>query len=96
MENTTPTLRDFILTFPLRFARPDQEHPTFPAAHPNGWVRISAPNYIEAKEYAFETFGHDWAFLYPDTELVDTHHLYPLGELTHHTTTGDYRPEPTC
>lgn len=96
METTAPATKDFILTFPLRFARHDEEHPTFPAAHPDGWVRITAPSYDEARTYAFKTFGTQWAFLYNDTFLVNTHGLYPMGELTHHTVGAEPTHEPTC
>lgn len=91
-----PTPQDFYLTFPQRFRDHRETHRTFPAAHPDGWVRITAHGYYEAREYAFATFGQAWAFLYTRADFGVASHLYPLGELTHHTTGAEPAHEPTC
>lgn len=93
-----PTPQDFYLTFPQRFRDHEEEHLTFPAAHPDGYVRITARNYYEAREYAFATFGSEWCFLYSHDQFTTQpqHVYYPLGELTHHTVGATHAPEPTC
>ena len=97
MNDPTPkTPRDFYMTFPLRFADHTVEHPTFPAAHPGGWVRITAPDFPTAREYAFDTFKGEWAFIYSAERFRLSCHLYPLGELSHHTVGAQPVHEPTC
>jgi hypothetical protein len=94
---------DWFLTFPEEFRDHRETHPTFPAAHPDGWVRISAPDFASAFQYARETFGNNkdagrnlWTSLTLEGFFLDDTLFYPLGELSHHTVGMDYGHEPTC
>jgi len=70
-------MNQFMVTFGQRFRY--DEHATFPAAHPDGWVTIEAENVDDARELAFEHLDAEWAFLYTADDFNAA--LYPLGEL---------------
>jgi hypothetical protein len=72
-------MRDYYLTFGCRYAR--EEHPTFPDANPDGWVRVSAHDRVEARTFVFRTFGAWWSDLCSE-ETFDRS-FYPRGEIAH-------------
>lgn len=72
-------MREFRVTFGQRWRR--EGHPTFPAAHPDGWLTIVAPDEDRAREVAFGWLGRHWSDLYRATDPDAMWHLYPLGEL---------------
>lgn len=76
---------DFYLTFGSQYAR--VPHPNYPDAHPDGWVRITAPDYITARRAAFRLAGREWCWLYSDIiEILSTSFgipYFPQGEIAH-------------
>lgn len=69
------------VTFGLRYAR--EEHPACPWAHPDGWLTVNAPTYLEAM-VALRNLttppGQDiplYAFDYDEVPPA----MYPRGEL---------------
>jgi hypothetical protein len=77
----------FFLTFGQRYAR--EPHPTFPKAHPDGYVVIEADLYEDAREKACEVVGLHWSDLYRQDEWfrlgdVTLESMFPLGELAHY------------
>ncbi len=73
-------MTEFRVTFGLRYAH--QEHPTFPAASPRGWLTILARDKDVARMIAHATLGEAWAFLYPaPIDEAGWGRLYPLGEI---------------
>lgn len=69
-------MSEFYVTFGIKYAR--EPHPTFAAAHPDGWVTIEAPDEIAARTVAFERLGIYFAFIYYD---APDGCLFPRGEL---------------
>jgi hypothetical protein len=67
----------FYLTFGVGYAR--RPHPRGSWVHPDGWVTIVAPSYIEARHVVVDLFGICWSDLY-DAETFDAS-FYPRGEL---------------
>ena len=83
-------MSNFYLTFGQKYA--EEPHPKFALAHPNGYVRIQAENYEQAREFAFREFGPYWAFLYDEEDFAEnldmqTSH-YPGGRI------GDFKAGP--
>jgi hypothetical protein len=78
-----PELIEFRVTFGIQYRT--EAHPTFPAAHPSGWVTIMAPDETAAREVAFERLGKAWAFIYqdgwPGWPAAGLYSRFPLGEL---------------
>lgn len=70
-------LAEFYVTFGQRYSR--ERHPSLPAAHPDGWVVVVAPNMDAARHYAHLRLGSHWSGIY-DAEDHNPD-LYPLGEL---------------
>lgn len=71
---------EYRVTFGQRYHR--EPHPTFPAAHPDGWLAIDATDEDTAREVAHLMLGTHWAFLYDAaTSDVDWALYFPLGEL---------------
>lgn len=68
---------DFYITFGDRERH--EEHPTFPPAHPDGWVRVAAPDQAAAHKAAYDAFGFRWSFARQAHELEPRFH--PRGEL---------------
>ncbi len=66
---------NFFVTFPQRYR--GEHHPH--GGHPDGWVRIVAPNYGEAMKTAFSHFGENFANLTTENEFDRS--LYSRGEL---------------
>lgn len=71
-------LLEFRVTFGQRFHR--DEHPTFPAAHPDGWVTILAADRDTAHRAAMERLGQAWGSLYQQGDDIDWS-MFPRGEL---------------
>jgi hypothetical protein len=65
----------FFVTFGQRYHR--EPHPTFPQAHPDGWVEIIAPNYATAWQITQDHLGNHFAFIYEEEQLEKP--FYPLG-----------------
>lgn len=69
---------DFFVTFGGREIHGD--HPTFPPAHPNGWVRVvGATSWETAKVAADEAFGLRYFMVRAADDLLVN--FYPLSEL---------------
>lgn len=60
---------------------PREPHPTFPAAHRDGWVDVVACDLVRAREIAFQALGVKWSEMYPDDDQwrQDRRLYYPLG-----------------
>lgn len=67
----------FFLTFGLRYRR--EGHPTFEAAHPDGYVTVWAYTYEEARRIVAERIGSRFCGLY-EAEHFDPS-FYPLGSI---------------
>ena len=67
----------FYVTFGQQYPR--ETHPTFGAAHRDGWFEIEADNYEEARRVAIGWLGRAWSGIYPEDDFDAT--LYPLGRL---------------
>lgn len=67
----------FFVTFGQRYAR--EQHPTFGAAHPDGWFEIEAPDYGEARRLAIGWLGTAWSQMYGGDNWDWTY--YPRGQL---------------
>ncbi len=65
------------ITFGVQYAH--KTHPTFPAAHPDGYVTIEA-DVDTARRAAHMLFGRAWAFTYPAAEF-DAARWAPRGQL---------------
>lgn len=68
---------EYYVTFGDRERR--EEHPTFPPAHPDGWVKVTADSLRQANRAAYDAFGFRWSTIREPDELTPT--FYPLGEL---------------
>lgn len=67
---------DFFVTFGQKYRY--EPHPQFGKAHPDGWIRINAPDEDAARNAAFTLLGTGWATMY-DSE--PQREIYPRGEL---------------
>lgn len=73
----TGILVEYHVTFGQKYRR--EPHPTFPKAHPDGWVTVWAHDEDKARQITVKRLGRAWAFLYgPDTWEPS---WYPLGNL---------------
>ncbi|HST84635.1 MAG TPA: hypothetical protein VLL08_23055 [Kineosporiaceae bacterium] len=72
-----PELQEFKLTFGIRYRH--EEHPLFPAAHPDGYVTVLAPTYEDARDVVINRLGRQWAFLYMPGDLNEKY--CPRGEI---------------
>jgi hypothetical protein len=59
---TTPALYEWRVTFGQQYAH--NPHPTFPAAHPDGWVTVHAPTEKAARDATLALLGTRWAWMY--------------------------------
>lgn len=60
------------------------QHPNYPKAHHNGWVRIIASDYGKAREKAVEIFGTENGFIkfsFQYKEAVFDKSYFPAGEI---------------
>lgn len=73
---------DFYVTFGQKYQQ--EPHPVASWAHPDGYCRITAPDYEKAQKTAFAALGEYWAFMYPEKHFDDrVKSIYPRGELQH-------------
>jgi hypothetical protein len=71
---------EYRVTFGQRYAK--EPHPTWTAAHPDGWVTVIADDCKTARRWAYANFGIHWCDLYEaDAHPSTDAELYPLGEL---------------
>lgn len=78
-------MTQYAVTFGQKYAR--EEHPTFPAANPDGYLLVEAVDEAEARELIYQVLGRNWAFMYDTTDpewdynpsTYDSH--YPRGAL---------------
>jgi len=70
-------MQDFMLTFGVQYN--EERHPRWPECNPKGWVRITAPDYEQARTIATERFGLDWSVLTPAWRFERRY--FPAGEL---------------
>lgn len=68
---------DCFITFGQQYRR--EEHPTWPLAHPDGWLRVTAASYEQARQVAFAVTDGAHAFDYPAEHFDQA--LYSRGEL---------------
>ena len=71
-----PDAHDYYVTFGCQYSY--TPHPTYPDAHPDGYVVIVAPSEPVARAAAFAAFGQAWAFIY---ETPPDPYFAPRGEL---------------
>ena len=77
---TTPELNGYRFMFGQKYRR--EEHPTFPAAHPGGYVTVIATDESQACDAVVDLIGTAWSFCYsPPFGGDDWQFYYPLGEL---------------
>ena len=72
---------DTFITFGQKYSY--EPHPTFPKAHPDGWLRVTADSYEVARQIVFQVLGPAFAFDYTEEYFLNSRHLYPRGELLH-------------
>jgi hypothetical protein len=68
---------DYYLTFGIQYY--DEPHPEWPECNPKGYVRITAPDYEQARVIAIERFGLHWSMLTPAPNFNPR--FFPAGEL---------------
>lgn len=68
---------NYYVTFGQQSRR--EPHPTFPKAHPDGWVRIEAESYPEARTCAWDVFDDQFATMYPEDDFKTEY--FPKGEI---------------
>jgi hypothetical protein len=54
----------FYVTFGQRYAR--EEHPSFPEAHPDGWVEVIADTEYAARVLTKKRLGTAWSHMYTE------------------------------
>lgn len=71
-----------MITFYVTFGQqyPREPHPTFPAAHHDGWIEVQAEDETVARGYVVGRLGQQWSGIYNDGDDLGRH-LYPLGAL---------------
>jgi hypothetical protein len=74
-------LAEYRVTFGQRYRH--EVHPTFPAAHPDGWVTICAYDDAGARAIAFSMFDQAWSFMYGPSDRPQKYwdETFPAGEL---------------
>jgi hypothetical protein len=72
---------DLYISFGQKYFR--EEHPTFPKCDPNGWLRITADTYPQARAVAFALLDGQFAFEYLEDEFEVSKDFFPAGELHH-------------
>lgn len=70
-------MQEFIITFGI--AKP----------HHGMYARLTAADITDARHMALETYGTQWAFLYPLDEAKDMIEEYRLEELAHYSADDD-------
>lgn len=74
-----PEQVDCYITFGQKYRT--ERHPSWPLAHPDGWLRVTAASYEQARAVGVAITDSLYAFDYP-TEHFQREH-FPLGELHH-------------
>lgn len=72
----------FYLTFGVQY--PEVPHPRWAGADKDGWVKILALDYDDARNVAVSHFGPHWSMLYPAAHFPEEYHkrrYYPKGQL---------------
>lgn len=73
-------MTEYRVTFGMKYRT--QQHPTFPAAHPDGWLTIVAATEEVAREIACAVLGKEWAFIYaPPFDTASCALLHSMGEI---------------
>jgi predicted dehydrogenase len=73
-------MKEYRVTFGLKYRT--NEHPTWPKAHPDGWLTVIAENENMARRFTAALLATNWAFIYPrDGEHQADWDLYFKGEL---------------
>lgn len=70
-------MSDFFVTFGMQYPR--EQHPSWPYAHHDGWLRVEAPSYDAARGLVVARLGTAWSMLYTASEHEPEY--YPRGEL---------------
>ena len=82
---------DFYLTFGQKYPR--EPHPSWGAAHHNGWVRlVGAADRADARGWVTALFGRQWSEVYDSLHGFTA--LFPLGEIGRVDVTGYDRQDP--
>lgn len=82
---------DFYVTFGQKYPR--EPHPSWGAAHHNGWVRlVGATDRADARGWATVLFGRQWSEVYDSLHGFTA--LFPLGEIGRVDVTGYDRQDP--
>lgn len=68
-----------------------EEHPTFPAAHPDGYVTIVAEDYDAARNIAIRHLGRRFAFQYEQPAEGWANHWTTTGVNSAHWRSGPLR-----
>lgn len=77
---TSMSDREYRLTFGQQYRR--EPHPVVGRLiHPDGWVKVMAPDYTTAREMALRFFGASWSNLYEDITEFPWEDTFPLGKL---------------
>jgi hypothetical protein len=71
------TKQNFYVTFGVQYA--GGNHPVYPKADCNGWVRIVADDYEKARVKAFEMFGRCWSNIRTESDWKPEY--FPMGEI---------------
>jgi len=58
-----------------------ETHPSFPEAHPDGWLTIVAEDRGQARAAAAAKLGREWCDMYGPESWPHVSHYFPLGEL---------------
>ena len=67
---------NFYVTFGQQY-RTKESHPK--GGHADGWIRIIADSYTQARQIAFNEFGPQWSMLYSENTFKPEY--FPLGEI---------------
>lgn len=79
----TETLETFYVTFGSQYSI--EAHPFWEKAHPEGYLRILAPDELSARAMAFGLLDQRWSMIYTEAEFnvdgEEAQRWYPRGEL---------------
>lgn len=81
----TPTpLQNFYVSFGMQYSY--EHHPYWAGAHPEGWLRVQAPDEEAARLLVRSFIGNRYAFMYPENRFNTK--WFPRGELAWIATDG--------
>lgn len=73
-------MQNFYMTFGVQYNH--EPHPTWDGATGQGWVKVVAENYDDARSMVETRFGQAWSFLYPEEHFTEkSRSYYPMGEI---------------